>query len=439
MLLRISVFGLGYVGCVSLGCFAKSGHQVIGVDSDLTKVAFINNGKPTIVEKGIDEIIAAQHKLGNISATNDPILAVNETDVSFVCVGTPSTPDGHLDHGAIIRVAEQIGQAIANKDEFHAIVIRSTVFPGTNEHMTEIIRNTSGKNPDKDFTVYSNPEFLREGSAVSDFLDPPFTLIGIHSDNVPAMLKAIYSDIKSPIVLTDVRTAEMLKYVCNTFHALKITFTNEVGRICKRMGIDSRSLMEIFCTDSKLNLSSCYFKPGFAYGGSCLPKDLKALKTMAHDYYLECPVIESIEKSNDLQKKTVLDQILKLDKERVGFLGLSFKAGTDDLRNSPILDIIEQLLGKGFEIRIYDKNVHFSQLRGANKEYILKKIPFISKFLIPDVNEVICRSDLIVVVNNEDEFADVLSRIPDSKIIYDMVGFDRITTNHIGNYMGISW
>jgi GDP-mannose 6-dehydrogenase len=424
---------------VSLGCLARNGHQVIGVDLDPTKVAFINSGRPTIVEKGIDEIISSQHQKGNISATDDSVYAVRQTDVSFICVGTPSTPNGHLDHGSVLRVAEQIGQGIAEKEGFHIVVIRSTVFPGTNKKVTEIIANSSGRKVNEDFAVVSNPEFLREGSAVSDYYNPAFTLIGTDHKAVADAFEEIYAGISCPTVITEVKTAEMLKYVNNAFHALKITFANEIGNICKKLEIDSHKLMEIFCMDIKLNLSPYYLKPGFAYGGSCLPKDLRALRTIAHDYYLECPVIESIDKSNELQKKTVLDQILKLGKERIGVLGLSFKAGTDDLRNSPVVDIIEQLLGKGFEIRIYDKNVHFSQLRGANKEYIISRIPFISKFIVPDLRTVIEKSDVLVVVNREDEFQLALSSVNPSQIIYDLVKIDSLADRSVDNYIGIAW
>ena len=373
--MNISIFGLGYVGCVSLGCLAKNGHQVIGVDLNETKVDFINNGKATIVEKEIDNIIYEQHKLGNISATTDGIQTVVDTDVSFICVGTPSTSNGHLNLNSILKVAEEIGRGIREKNSFHAVVIRSTVLPGTNEKVSRIIEDVSGKKCNKNFSVISNPEFLREGSAVKDFYNPPFTLIGSNNKRSIEIMKKIYENINSPFITTDIKIAELIKYVNNAFHALKIIFANEIGNICRKQGINSHELMDIFCMDKKLNISSYYLKPGFSYGGSCLPKDLKALRTIAHDFYLESPVLENIEKSNELQKNIVYDQILNFSKEKVSFLGLSFKAGTDDLRNSPIIDIIERLLGKGFDVKIFDKNVHLSRLTGANKEYILKKIP----------------------------------------------------------------
>ena len=296
-------------------------------------------------------------------------------------MGTPSTPNGHLELGTIFRVAGEIGKGIKEKKSFHVVVIRSTVLPGTNEKVSQMIEEASEKKCNIDFAVVSNPEFLREGTAVKDYYTPSYTLVGTTNDKAIEIMEEIYKEIEAPIITTEIKIAEIIKYINNAFHALKITFGNEVGNICKKLGIDSHKLMEIFCMDTKLNLSPYYLKPGFAYGGSCLPKDLKALKTLAHDYYLECPVLENISRSNEQQIKNVSDQILKFNKEKIGFLGLSFKPGTDDLRSSPIIDIIEQLLGKGFDILIYDKHVHISKLTGANKQYILERIPFISKFI----------------------------------------------------------
>ncbi|MBN1363349.1 MAG: UDP-glucose/GDP-mannose dehydrogenase family protein, partial [Syntrophaceae bacterium] len=312
--MNISIFGLGYVGCVSLGCLAKNGHQVIGVDLAQTKIDFISEGKPTIVEAEIDNIISEQHSLGKISATNDAIHAVKNTDVSFICVGTPSTPNGHLDLGAIYRVAGEIGKGIKEKNAFHVVVIRSTVLPNTNEKLSNIIEDVSNKKCNTDFAVVSNPEFLREGTAVKDYYNPSFTLVGSNSDTATEIMKEIYRGINAPFITTDIKIAEMIKYVNNAFHALKITFANEVGNICKKLNIDSHKLMDVFCMDTKLNLSPYYLKPGFAYGGSCLPKDLKALKTIAHDNYLECPILDSISRSNEQQVKIVTEQLLNFKK-----------------------------------------------------------------------------------------------------------------------------
>jgi GDP-mannose 6-dehydrogenase len=438
-IMNISIFGLGYVGCVSLGCLARYGHHVIGVDLNQTKVDFLNSGKPSIVENEIGEIIAQGHRDNLIRATTDGQEAVLESDISIICVGTPSTNNGHLNLNAIYRVGEEIGKALKSKDEFHIIVIRSTVLPGTNAEMTRIIQEYSGKEPDTDFAVVSNPEFLREGTAVKDYINPPYTLIGSNNQRAIKTIKQMYNGTNAPFIATDIKIAELIKYVNNAYHANKVTFANEIGNICKKLSIDSHRLMEIFCLDTKLNISPYYLKPGFAYGGSCLPKDLKALRTIAHDFYLECPMIENIDRSNEYQKNLAADQIIQYGKEKIGFLGLSFKGGTDDLRNSPIVDIIEILLGKGYDVRIYDKNVHFSKLVGANRDYILKKIPFVSKFIVDRSEEIINHSDLIVIVNNDKEFIDILKEVPDSKMIYDLVNLKNEDLLAKPNYTGISW
>ena len=435
----ISIFGIGYVGCVSMGCLAQNGHKVIGVDVNIAKTNSINNGDAPIFEKGIGEIIKQQRNLNNIEATDDTRYAINNTDVSFICVGTPSMPEGHLNLGAIFKVVEEIAKALKDKNGFHILVIRSTVLPGTNEKVSAKLEELSCKKKDKDFAVVSNPEFLREGTAVMDYYHPPYTLIGSSNERAIKAMKNIYEKIDAPFIETDVKVAEIMKYVNNAFHAQKVVFANEVGNICKNIGIDSHRVMEIFCLDKKLNISPYYFKPGFAYGGSCLAKDLKALKTIAHDHYINCHLLESIERSNENQKEIVYNQIMKLNVSNLGFLGLSFKADTDDLRNSPILDIIERLLGKGVGVKIYDKNVHFSQLMGANKDYILNKIPFISKFVTNDYREVLSVSQAIVIVNNSSEFPEILSKIPDNKIIYDLVNIDFEGRENRKNYIGVSW
>lgn len=438
--MRISIFGLGYVGAVSSACFAQLGHQVIGVDLEKAKVDFINQGKSPVIEKDLGTIILEQHHLGRIAATDKATDAVKNTDISLICVGTPSTANGHLDLRAIHRVAGEIGQGIKEKQGFHTVAIRSTVLPGTNDEVAELIAEASSKVNGKDFSVVSNPEFLREGSAVNDFFSAPFTLIGVRpKDKGEEVIRRAYERLKSPVISTEIKVAESIKYVNNAFHALKITFANEIGNICKRMGIDSHKLMEIFCIDNKLNLSPYYLKPGFAYGGSCLPKDLKGLMTMAHDAYLDCPVIRAIEGSNESQKKLVLDKIISFGKRKIGFLGLSFKAETDDLRNSPIVDVIEHLIGKGFEVSIYDQNVHLSRLIGANKQFILEKIPLISQFVTEDSEKMVDNSEVIVVVNKEPEFAEILGRVPPEKFIYDLVNIDFEGKANFNNYEGISW
>lgn len=447
--MNISIFGLGYVGCVGAACLAKLGHKVIGVDVNENKVRLINEGKPTIIEEGIAELCAEAHDKGLMSATTDVHEAVHKTDVSFIVVGTPSSKEGHLNLNYIYAVAKQIGEALANKSPKtnhqsqiggtlrHIVAIRSTVLPGTNEKVGEIIAEASGLVRGRDFTIVSNPEFLREGTSVKDYFNPPLTLVGTDMPEAEAVFREIYKGINAEFICTDIRVAEMMKYVNNTYHALKIVFGNEVGNICKELNIDSHKVMEIFCKDKQLNISPYYFKPGFAYGGSCLPKDMKALKTLAHDHYVEVPVIEAIGESNDLQKKRAVQLIMAQGKRKVGILGLSFKAGTDDLRCSPIVDVVESLLGKGFEIRIYDKNVKVSELTGTNKDFIMAKIPHLQHFVSADLDAVCRESDVLVVTNKEKDFEEILSQYP-GKTVVDLVRQWK-EVDYSGHYEGISW
>jgi len=435
--MNISIFGLGYVGCVSLGCLAQNGHKIIGVDVSQNKVDLINKGKPTIIEKDIDAIIAEQHKLSSISATTNSMDAVTKTEISIIAVGTPSSPQGHLDLKYIFKVAENIGKAIKDKEEFHIAAIRSTVLPGTCDKVADIIEKASGKKRNVGFAIVDNPEFLREGSAVKDYYNPPLTLIG--SDNIDAANKVadLYRQLPGEIVITDLRVAEIMKYVNNTYHALKISFANEVGNVCSELGIDSHKVMEIFCKDKQLNISNYYFKPGFAYGGSCLPKDLGGFKTLAHDLYVKTPVIDGIGITNENQIERATDLILKYPNKKLGFLGLSFKAGTDDLRNSPAVRVIELLLGKGADIKIYDKNINTTMLTGTNKDYIDARIPHLSNILVKDVDHLIETCDVLIVNTNEDEFKSKLVLIED-KIIIDFVRLDDRLLDY-ENYVGINW
>lgn len=435
--MRISIFGMGYVGCVGSACCAKLGHHVIGVDVSEHKVELINSGRPTIIEKDIEELVRRAHEEGALEATTDVDYAVKNSEISFIAVGTPSSKEGHLNLNYIYRVAEQIGAAIRDKDEFHIVAIRSTVLPGTNQRIGEIIEEISGKKRDDAFTVVSNPEFLREGTAVHDYLNPPLTLVGADNELAVEKMRELYRDIPGEFIATDIKVAEMMKYINNTYHALKIVFGNEVGNICKALDVDSHKVMEIFCKDKQLNISPYYFKPGFAYGGSCLPKDSKALRTLARDYYVDVPVINAIEESNEIQKRNAVNLIMEKGKRKVGILGLSFKAGTDDLRCSPIVDVVESLLGKGFELRIYDKNVKLSEITGTNKDFIMAKIPHLQHFVYDDLDKVVTESDVLVVTNKEPEFEDLLQRYP-GKIIVDLVRAWK-EVDYAGNYEGISW
>lgn len=435
--MKISIFGMGYVGCVGSACCAKLGHHVIGVDVSEHKVELINSGRPTIIEKDIEELVRKAHEEGALEATTDVDYAVKNSEISFIAVGTPSSKEGHLNLNYIYRVAEQIGAAIKDKNEFHIVAIRSTVLPGTNQRIGEIIEEISGRKRNEAFTVVSNPEFLREGTAVHDYLNPPLTLVGADNELAVEKMRELYKDIPGEFIATDIKVAEMMKYINNTYHALKIVFGNEVGNICKALDVDSHKVMEIFCKDKQLNISPYYFKPGFAYGGSCLPKDSKALRTLARDYYVDVPVINAIEESNEIQKRNAVNLIMEKGKRKVGILGLSFKAGTDDLRCSPIVDVVESLLGKGFELRIYDKNVKLSEITGTNKDFIMAKIPHLQHFVYDDLDKVVTESDVLVVTNKEPEFEDLLQKYP-GKIIVDLVRAWK-EVDYEGNYEGISW
>ncbi|WP_266364901.1 nucleotide sugar dehydrogenase [Tellurirhabdus rosea] len=435
--MNISIFGLGYVGCVSLGCLAQNGHQLIGVDVNQTKVDQINAGRATIVEKDIDAIIAEQFLQGRIQATTDFRYAVLNTDVTIIAVGTPSTPQGHLNLSYIFGVAEHIAAALMEKDSFHVIAIRSTVMPGTCDKIASLIEEKTGKTQNVDFAVASNPEFLREGTAVYDYYNPPLTLIGVDSDVAGEMLRSLYDQLPAEIIVTDVKIAEIMKYVNNTFHALKISFANEVGNICSALGLDSHKVMDIFCRDKQLNISSYYFKPGFAYGGSCLPKDLKGLQTLAHDLYVQVPVISNIHRTNEIQMQRALSILMKNMNRKIGFLGIGFKAGTDDLRNSPAVELAETLLGKGFSLKIYDKNINISRLTGTNKEYIDQHIPHLSRLMVNEGHELLEWADVLVVSTKEKEFSVLLEDV-EGKTILDMV---RISPNlrESNEYIGINW
>jgi GDP-mannose 6-dehydrogenase len=438
--MNVSVFGLGYVGSVSAASFAADGHTVVGVDVNPDKVASLNDGRSPIVERGLDELIAQAAANGSLRATTSTAEAVNATDLSLVCVGTPSRRNGSLDLAYLARVSEQIGAALRDKRSYHVVVVRSTVLPGTTHDVViPALERTSGKRYGTGFGVAVNPEFLREGTAIDDFRNPPLTLVGhnYHSDANPT--EALYARVNAPVVTTTIRTAEMIKYASNTWHALKVCFANEVGNLCKRLDIDSHEVMEIFCRDQKLNLSSYYLKPGFAFGGSCLPKDVRAMQYRAKEVDLDMPVIQAILGSNQLQIQHAIDQVIDTGKKRVGLLGFSFKAGTDDLRESPIVILAEALLGKGYELRIYDRNVSIARLVGANKDYINTQIPHLSSLLADTVDEVLDRSEVIVVGNAAPEFAEALTRTRPDHVIIDLVRVNVDRSTIAGDYRGICW
>ena len=406
--MRISIFGLGYVGAVSAGCLAKDGHKVIGVDPYQPKVDLINAGKTPVIEKDIGEIMQKAVADGLLSATQDVRRAVFDTDISLICVGTPSQPNGSLDLKYVRKVCEEIGEAIKEKAGFHVVVARSTMLPGSMRSVViPVLEETSGKRAGVDFGVCNNPEFLRESTAVYDYYNPPKTVIGETDSIAGDMLASIYSHLDAPLVRTSVETAEMVKYTDNVWHALKVGFANEIGNICKAVGIDGHEVMNIFCKDTKLNLSAYYMKPGFAFGGSCLPKDVRALTYKARTSDIEVPILNAIIPSNQKQIEKGLAMIIAKGSKKVGILGFSFKAGTDDLRESPLVEVIERLIGKGYDIRLYDRNVKIASLVGANKDYILNHIPHISKLMVDSIDKVLTHADTIVIGNGAEEFRGV--------------------------------
>ena len=438
--MRISVFGLGYVGTVSAACFARDGHEVIGVDAVRTKIELINAGQPPIIEAEIGDIVLGAVKSGRLRATDDADHAICNTDLSFVCVGTPSQPNGNLDLTYIRRVCEMIAGVIRRKRVRHTVVIRSTILPGTMRQIViPILEEYSGKRAGIEFGVCNNPEFLREGTAVEDFDAPPKTVIGEFDPQSGDMLAVLYGKIEAPLIRTDIETAEMVKYVDNCWHALKIGFANEIGNLCKGLGVDSHDVMDIFCRDEKLNLSSYYLKPGFAFGGSCLPKDVRALQYRAKEIDVDLPVISQILTSNRLQIQRAFDEILDTGRKKIGLLGFSFKAGTDDLRESPMVILAEHLLGKGLSLRIYDTNVSFARLVCANKEYVEQQIPHLASLLCTTVDEVIDHADVLVIGTQSPEFVGALTRARRHQIIVDLVRLPIVGSLLEAEYRGLCW
>lgn len=437
--MRISVFGLGYVGAVSAACLASDGNTVIGVDKNRTKVDLINQGKSPIIETGVDALIQSTSAAGRLSATVDAARAIAGTEMSLVCVGTPSESNGSLNLEHIRNVCTEMGSAIGLLSRYHLVVIRSTVLPGTMRQVViPILEQASGRRVGADFGVCFNPEFLREGTAVKDYYHPPKTVVGEFDSRVGDQLLALYSGLDAPVIRTSLETAEMVKYVDNTWHALKVGFANEIGAICKPLGIDSFEVMDIFCQDTKLNLSSYYLKPGYAFGGSCLPKDVRALRYKAKALDVEAPILNAILISNDAHVRRGIDLVLQQGKRRVGVLGFSFKAGTDDLRESPLVELIERLLGKGYDLLVYDKNVSLARLTGANRDYILNHIPHIANLMRETMNEVLAHADVVVIGNSSPEFAGVPNGLRPGQKVIDLVRIDR-SAHASDQYEGICW
>jgi GDP-mannose 6-dehydrogenase len=437
--MKISVLGLGYVGAVSAGCLAQEGHEVIGVDSGQLKVDLVNAGRSPVIEKDLSEMIGRQVAAGRLSATTDVTAAIRYTDLSLICVGTPSLPNGGIDLKFVSRVCEQIGLALRIHDGAPAIVVRSTMLPGSmREVVIPSLEAHSGKRAGSEFGVCINPEFLREGTAVHDYFNPPKTVIGEFSPASGDLLASLYEDMPGPLIRTDIETAEMVKYADNAWHALKVGFANEIGNICKALEVDSHRLMDIFCQDTKLNLSPYYLRPGFAFGGSCLPKDLRALLYKAKTLDISLPILGAILPSNERQIERGVQAVIEKGARKIGILGFSFKAGTDDLRESPIVELAERLIGKGYDLRMYDSNVRLAAIHGANRDYILNRVPHISRLMVPSIDAVLEHAGIIVIGNAAPEFRDVPKRLTDGQTLIDFV---RICESRsvAGVYEGICW
>ena len=403
--MKISVFGMGYVGSVTAACLAEQRHEVVGVDVNPTKVSLINAGQTPVIEPGLGELLREAVRDGRLRATSSAMDGVSSTDISLICLGTPTLRSGRLDLSGIEKVSVELGRALKEKSGFHTIAVRSTILPGTSDRLViPNLESGSGKKAGRDFAVCYNPEFIREGTAVADFYAPPFTIIGAHDRQQGQPIAELYAAIDKPLVHTEMRLAEMLKYICNAFHALKIVFANEIGTIAKSVGVDSQALMQLFCTDEKLNISRAYLQPGFAFGGSCLPKDVRSLAYLGRELDLKLPMLESLLPSNEIHIRRGIDLVLQTGKKKVGVLGLSFKPDTDDLRESPTIELVKALIGEGCQVKIFDEKVKLSSIVGANREFVEKEIPHIGALLHAALEDVVKDSEVIVVGRDAREF-----------------------------------
>ena len=439
--LSVSIFGLGYVGSVSAACFASMGHKVIGVDVSRAKVEMLDSGRTPIIEARMSEMVAEANKSCRLHATTDAAEAVMNSDVSFVCVGTPSLKNGKLDLSHIENVAREIGSAMRQKKSPHVFVLRSTVLPGTTETVAlPILEQASGKKCGRDFTVCYNPEFMREGSAVADFLNPPYTILGASDVNHLAPLRELYKDVPATLYETTIPVAEMVKYFSNCYHALKVGFANEMGTMCKHLGVDAQAVTKIFTSDTKLNVSPAYLSPGFAFGGSCLPKDLRAITYKAKELDLRLPVLESLMPSNAEHIDRAVDMVLSTGKKKIAQLGLSFKAGTDDLRESPQVQVIKRLMGEGLEVRVWDEDVSLGRLAGANRQYIEEVIPHIGSVLTDDLESVMRAAEVVILGNKSASKERLAGHLRAEHIVIDLIHLDRAKRPEgAKTYEGICW
>lgn len=439
--LSISVFGLGYVGSVSAACFASMGHRVIGVDVNPDKVAMMEGGRSPIIEAKMPELVAEASRACRLHATVDSIAAVLDSDVSFVCVGTPSLRSGKLDLSHIEKVAREIGAALKQKKSPHTFVLRSTVLPGTTESIVlPILEQASGRRAGVDFTVAYNPEFMREGSAVADFLQPPYTILGARDAAHLAPLRELYKQTPGRVFETTIPVAEMVKYESNAYHAVKVTFANEVGTLCKHLGVDAQAVTEIFTSDTRLNVSTAYLSPGFAFGGSCLPKDVRALTYKAKELDLKLPMLESLLPSNLEHVERAVEAITRTNKRKIAQLGLSFKAGTDDLRESPQVQLVKRLLGEGFEVKVWDEDVTLGRLAGSNRQYIEEVIPHIGSLLSSDLENVLKWGEVVVIGNKSAKSDELNKYLRKDQAVIDLVNLDKARrADAASSCEGICW
>jgi GDP-mannose 6-dehydrogenase len=436
----IAVIGLGYVGCVSAACFAARGHDVVGVDVDEQKAVLLRSGRSPIVEERIDEIVADVVRSGRLRITDDVRAAISATDVTLVCVGTPSAADGSLSTSFLERACAEIGAALAAKPEWHVVVFRSTMTPGTCEGLlVPVLERASGKRAGVDFGVCVNPEYLREGSSVRDFGSPPKTVVGELDPRSGDVVMGLYAGMPGPRFRVPIAVAEMSKYVDNSFHALKVAYGNEIGAVCRSAGLDSHQVIDIFLADTKLNISPAYLRPGFAFGGSCLPKDVRALVDMARRRNIDIPLLAGLIPANDAHIRRAVELVVACGRRRVALMGLSFKAGTDDLRESPLVELAERLIGKGYDVRIYDANVSVSRLAGANRRHIAEHLPHIGQLLTDDLAEVVAHAEVFVVGSSAPEIAEALAGVDDRPVV-DLVRLpDAGARRGDETYVGIGW
>lgn len=436
----VSVFGLGYVGCVTAACLADRGFDVVGVDVSQSKVDLVNAGLATIVEEGIADLVRAGHAAGRLRATTSVSEAVQATSISLVCVGTPSQPNGNLDLSYVERVCSQIGEALRNCNSRHTVVIRSTVFPGTTAKLAlPALEKASGKRAGHDFGLSMNPEFLREGTSIKDFYGPPFTVIGADDEETGRAVAQLYEGIEAPLHVVATGVAEMLKYACNAYHGLKVGFANEVGNICKALGVDSHEVMRLFVQDTKLNVSKAYLMPGFAFGGSCLPKDLRAITYRARQLDVATPILSATLESNEEQVTRAFNMVMAAGHRRVGVLGLAFKEGTDDLRESPMVTLVERLIGKGIDIAIYDREVSQARLIGSNKDFIEREIPHVWTLFKPTVDDVLSHAETVIIGNGSKEFRGLEPRLKPGHFVVDLVRAFGARRSDGQAYDGICW